>query len=348
MKYKLIGVHLMNIHEGKKDETNIGDYIQSLASAQFCPSIDGFINREELKSYDGEECKMIMNGWYMFNVDEWPPSSKIIPLFVALHFNTLAKEKLLSEESINYLKQHEPIGCRDKNTEKMLREHGVNAYFSGCMTLTLGRKYHSDIKDGKYYFVDPYFVTHWNIKNVIRNAFYLLFHWRPINKIAKKFPGSKKGLRKRMILTTFYREYSKLFSKKILVNAQYINHQNEYYAYAFPTDEQRLAEAERLVKNYAKAKLVVTSRIHCALPCLGLETPVIYTYDEQQSEASSCRMDGIVQLFNCVRWDKDRLRYDELSNSYIDENTQLKNKETWRPLAVALTKRCIAFCNSKE
>lgn len=34
--------------------------------------------------------------------------------------------------------------------------------------------------------------------------------------------------------------------------------------------------AKYLIRKYAKAKLVVTSRIHCALPCLGIETPVIF------------------------------------------------------------------------
>lgn len=41
MQYKLLSV------EGER-ETNIGDYIQALASRQFLPHVDGFINREEL------------------------------------------------------------------------------------------------------------------------------------------------------------------------------------------------------------------------------------------------------------------------------------------------------------
>ena len=56
--------------------------------------IDGFIQREELKDYDSEECKVIMNGWYMHHPEQWPPSDKIHPLFVAFHINSLAKELL--------------------------------------------------------------------------------------------------------------------------------------------------------------------------------------------------------------------------------------------------------------
>ena len=40
MKYKLLAV-------STEREVNIGDYIQALASAQFLPHIDGFIQREE-------------------------------------------------------------------------------------------------------------------------------------------------------------------------------------------------------------------------------------------------------------------------------------------------------------
>lgn len=58
-------------------ETNIGDYIQALASAQFLPHIDGFINREKLKDYKEEPCSVIMNGWYIHNPEQWPPSNKI-------------------------------------------------------------------------------------------------------------------------------------------------------------------------------------------------------------------------------------------------------------------------------
>ena len=165
MKYKLLSVK-------EQEGLNIGDYIQALASSQFLPQIDGFIDREKLKDYDGEECKLIMNGWYMHNAQQWPPSSKIIPFYVAVHFNSTVKDKLLSDESIAYLKKYEPIGCRDTNTVKLLQSKGVNAYFSGCMTLTLGRNYHSEIKENKYYFVDPYFVTHWNLYTILYNAIY--------------------------------------------------------------------------------------------------------------------------------------------------------------------------------
>lgn len=84
MNYKLLSV-------STEGQVNIGDYIQALASKQFLPHLDGFIQREELKGYNEEECKVIMNGWYMHHPENWPPSNKIIPLYVAFHINSLAK-----------------------------------------------------------------------------------------------------------------------------------------------------------------------------------------------------------------------------------------------------------------
>ena len=39
---------------------------------------------------------------------------------------------------------------------------------------------------------------------------------------------------------------------------------------------KRFKEAEELLRRYAQAKLVITSRLHCALPCLAFDTPVIF------------------------------------------------------------------------
>jgi hypothetical protein len=338
MKNKLLAVSTVA-------EINIGDYIQALASSQFLNKLDGFVQREYLNAYDGEETKMIMNGWYMHHPENWPPSSKIIPLFVSFHINSLAKEYLLSESSLNYLKKHEPIGCRDILTTNRLKEKQINAYFSGCMTLTLGKKYKSERKDDTIYIVDPYFDTNWTIFTIINHLTYLVTHWKSISHIAKKFPGKQNFMKKKMKLTTFYKEYIKFFSQSTLLNAEYIGQQNSKITEDFNSEEEFLGEAERLVKKYAKAKLVITSRIHCALPCLGLETPVIYIEDMYQSEASACRLDGLRELFNIINWNKNHLETTFDIKGKITITNTPKNKDKWKVLANELTKRCVNFLN---
>ena len=336
MKYKLLGV-------STEKELNIGDYIQALASSQFLPSLDGFVQREQLKEYHEDETKMIMNGWYMHHPENWPPSELIHPLYVAFHMNVLAKDSLLNAESIAYFKKHEPIGCRDHQTVRTLQSKDVKAYFSGCMTLTLGQKYYNKEKEDKCYFVDPYFKTDWSLFSVIRNAIYLLTHWKSISIISSKYPESKTGLRKKMILTTFYREYKKIFTKETLLNAEYINQQNETIKSSSKTEFDYLYEAEKLVKKYAKAKLVVTSRIHCALPCLGLGTPVIYTEDHHQSEASRCRLEGLRELFTILTWNRGKLFPEFVISDKISKNNYPKNKNNWKIIAENLIERCQNF-----
>lgn len=40
--------------------------------------------------------------------------------------------------------------------------------------------------------------------------------------------------------------------------------------------KERLKNAESFLERYKKAKLVITSRLHCALPCIAFGTPVIF------------------------------------------------------------------------
>lgn len=302
MKYKLLAV-------STERRVNIGDYIQALAAAQFLPKTDGFIRREKLKDYDGEECKVIMNGWYMYHTEQWPPSEKIHPLFVALHINVSAKNGFISKESIDYLKRFQPIGCRDYHTRDLLLSKGVDAYFSACLTLTLGMKYKSAERENKCYFVDPYIPKKKKVYDELSNTFWLLTHlntWNAIGKIARKWPY-KRHLKKYIHVCRFYRTYIKFFTKEILTEAEYISHWDRNYLSESKTEEEWLAEAKRLIYKYSKAKLVVTSRIHCALPCLGLETPVIFTEKPKQSDISKCRMGGIHDLFNIISFNGKEL-----------------------------------------
>ena len=136
MKYKLLSVNKVPFIETR----NIGDYIQALAASQYYPQIDGFIDREELDEYEGEEAKVIMNGWYMHSPEHWPPTDRIRPLLVSFHICSAVKDFFTAERSLAWLKKHEPVGCRDKFTEELLGNCGIRTWFSACLTLTLGMK----------------------------------------------------------------------------------------------------------------------------------------------------------------------------------------------------------------
>ncbi|HIP92256.1 MAG TPA: hypothetical protein EYH25_02205 [Thermotoga sp.] len=128
---------------------NLGDDIQALAAKQFLPRVDVILDREFLNQVSSKDIiKVIMNGWFTHRPDNWPPSFNIEPLFISFHISPAIANKLLSRKTVEYLKKYEPIGCRDEYTRDLLKSKGVDAYFSGCLTLTLDYGY-SHLKNPK-------------------------------------------------------------------------------------------------------------------------------------------------------------------------------------------------------
>ncbi len=60
-------------------------------------------------------------------------------------------------------------------------------------------------------------------------------------------------------------------------------------AFALLNNEQRLQYAVKLLKMYSRAKCVVTTRLHAAMPCLGLKTPVLLITNKNDSRFSGLR-----------------------------------------------------------
>lgn len=339
MKYKLLSVNNGPVQ-------NIGDYIQALAASQFLPTIDGFINREELDTYNDEESVVIMNGWFMHNPSKWPPSSKIKPLFISFHVNESSKEKLLTNDGVNYLKSHEPIGCRDYHTVKTLTDAGINAYFSGCLTLTLGNTFSVDSHDGGYYFVDPMIPRSQDFISRCKDVASLFFHFKDVLDLSNRFQITSNKIRNLFLNARFYRCYTAIFEREIVMKGTYITQQSLYYGSQLKTDHDKLKEAERLVKLYANAQMVVTSRIHCALPCLGLSTPVCFVKKEDDSFISACRFDGLLDLFNVVLCSDKQLKKNFETTGLLGRNNMLRNKDTWKDISSKLSNTCTAFVNS--
>ena len=336
---------LMVVKNETDEKINIGDYIQALAAKQFVGDTDVYIEREtDLKAYDGEPVKMIMNGWYMNHTENWPPSPKIQPLYVALHINKSGLPGFVREESIRYFKQHEPIGCRDTNSAEILQEKGVDAYFSGCLTLTLGRNYKSERKSGKVYIVEPHCVKSISFRREkllsLKLITFLLCHWGDVKKIAAK----KKDKGKYALINNAYylMTFSKRFDYKMLVEAEYINQYNYDIIKEYPTNKKLMEYAEELVKKYAEASCVITSRIHCALPCLGIETPVIYVENTRDNIYSTMRFGGLKDLFNVMVWDGKKLSGLECGYKINTQNFP-RNKETWKKYANSLINKCVDF-----
>jgi hypothetical protein len=101
----------------------------------------------------------------------------------------------------------------------------------------------------------------------------------------------------------------------------------------------RREKAERLLSTYAGARCVVTSRLHCALPCLALGTPVLFI----PSMAHPWRLQP---AFDLARWTtaEDFLA----GRDGFDVRSPPPNPERHRPLADHLARTCRAFVGGED
>ena len=129
---------------------NIGDEIQSLAASRFLPKVNDFVPREQINNYvspSKNKIKLIMNAWWMWQPENFLPSSFIDPLLISMHINESIRDTFLNNQVKDYLTKYGPVGCRDLDTCNWLIENGVPAYFSSCLTITLQRSNKSPRKD---------------------------------------------------------------------------------------------------------------------------------------------------------------------------------------------------------
>lgn len=307
---------------------NIGDNIQSLAAKQFLTQVDEYVNREKLEEYAGQKIKMILNGWFTHNIHNWVPSDDIEPLFVSFHMNNTAAPHMLTEKGMSYLKKHQPIGCRDQFTVDILKEKGIDAYFTGCLTLTLDTyKVDDSLRGEDIYVVDP------------------LYGYATSRKVTRNYKTFIKSILNGKLFKLNKREkhIKSIIDESLLQSAIFINQEPPAKQY---TDAEKFEMAEDLLHKYAKAKLVITSRIHCALPCLAMGTPVIFI-NGFETFVDSCRFEGIVDLFNRIDIDPKtgewKANFDLKGKIYKD--TIVKNLEKHHEIADALKKKCNDFIN---
>lgn len=225
----------------KSRPINIGDAIQSYAVKLLYKEmgIDEKdiipIPRYDLKDYAGEECICVVNGItdnyeYAYDNDFLPASDNIHVIVMSLHLH-----RKIFDDEYNFYKKCGSIGCRDFYTMEFFKKLGLDAYMSGCLTLTFPKRSQEIAqKANKKYFIDIE------------------------NDIFDKIPSEiKEG---GLIMSNIYRHQNDGKSVRLTEDETYEEHM---------IAEQRI----QLLRD--TAKLVVTGRLHIAAPCLAMGIPVI-------------------------------------------------------------------------
>ena len=281
-----------------KSTDNLGDDIQTYAAMKFLPHIDYYIDRENLSCFvpdQKEYVSMIMNGWFIHNKLAWPPSPYINPLLISMHFKVLEDtdvgDAYLKDFGGDFLKQYGPVGARDFETIKRLEKNNIDAYFSGCMTLTL-EKFCKIKKKKKICLVDV------------------------SNEVISKVRESTKH----EIEVLSHTLNSKETEKKSI--------------------NERMDDVEKILKKYQESKLVITTRLHVALPCLAIGTPVILIHKEVFDED---RLGTFFKFFSNYI-DEDFLKMD--IKQILDKPK--KNSKEFLKIKKELEKRCKDFIRKCE
>lgn len=235
-----------------RDCINIGDTIQSVAVQRLLPRVDLYIDRDYITEYKGELCLVVMNGWFLLHYKNWPPPSNIVPLFFGFH----AHEERVVREHVSYFKQWEPIGCRDLYTMQLCVEEGIQAYFSGCLTLTLKNTQPLQQRQGIYVV---------NCKKPVQ------------------------------------------LPPEVESEAIHISHGIS----AATSIEDKIREARGLLNLYQKAELVITSLLHCALPCAAFNTPCLFV-PEDENDTRFSGYKGFLDYWNGEVWRQPVLKLNKL------------------------------------
>lgn len=92
--------------------------------------------------------------------------------------------------------------------------------------------------------------------------------------------------------------------------------------------EERFAYVENILKTYQSSKMVITTRLHCARPCLALGVPVLLVYDGTDIDISN-RLSKYTKMVNYVSKEEFQKNYDNLIKNIKDNpNEFTKYKKT--------------------
>ena len=346
---------LIIVNEGTSPTFNVGDYMQALAALQFLPSGTApiLLERDDLSRTSDEHgmVKVIMNGWWMSCPSNFPPASSIQPLYRSFHLRPRIEKFFFTTDTISHLKKYQPIGCRDTNTAEMMQAHGIKAYFSGCLTLTLGLSYkHMSQDSSPIYIIDP-FVGKFLCKDMflsmsitLRCLYTLLFRSSLIIKVANRIKEtcpSKQGSGLWQYATRICAIYASSIDHALLENAIYRTHMIP--AKCIGSHTERLEYARQLLSDYSKAKFVITSKLHCGLPCLGIGTPVVFV--AASAMFRSGRLGGIIDLFRfaLIKKGKCILNSKDFQQKSIGRTYHFSNYDRYMKYADDLMSDCQDF-----
>lgn len=260
---------------------NLGDYTQAAAAIAITGRPDDavFLHREHLDIYRGKRIPVICNGWFS-HYPVKPPSSQLVPVYISLHISEQAKQWFAEPLMLAHLSEFAPIGCRDHATLEFLLGHGVDAYYSACITLALGKEYESyaQIKGATcddVYLVDPVVLPPNAIYSKLSVLIKGLLHAPLIPRAWRLARQKNSVINKLVYLLILFGIYGGLIRALGKNNIKFFTQLTPIgmgSARCLGLIENSIDN----IKTYLAARAVITSRIHVALPATSAGAKVVF------------------------------------------------------------------------
>lgn len=236
--------------------TNLGDDIQSIAAQQFLPRVDIHVDRDMLDEYhDTIPTAVICNGWWTHRSTTWPPPPSIKPLLISMHICD-APDVIKQFTSPELRAFYEQHGpVGCRDTRTLEILQDAGVPSYFSGCLTLTLPRYNGTREGPVVFVDAF-----GDKDLAHTSSYIRNMWW------------------------------KTIPVQVRSDAHFVTH----HLSSPCSVEHRFERARTLLGLYRTARLVVTSRIHCALPCLAMGTPVVMI----TPDAGLSRLAGLSDLLN--------------------------------------------------
>jgi hypothetical protein len=285
------------------DTLNLGDDIQALAALRLMPRVDCLAFRDKLAEFaaaPGTRAKIIMNGWFMGS-KSWPPPDTLDPLFVSFHLGQYRYSEYFNrlERSFLFSRTQRHFMLSDKSLAYFKKHEPI-----GCRDLTTMEALRTEG-------IDAYFSACLTLTLKTEASD------RPRRDILIVEPNLDIG------------ELFRAIPGKLQERVVFLSHQTDLRG----PPALRMNTAADLLERYAHAHLVITSRLHCALPCLALGTPVLFIPPRHDLK----RFAGISELLTIPETADGQLA------ESIPWETPTPNPTAYRALADKLEAQCRTF-----
>uniref|UniRef100_A0A0G4GJV2 Sugar phosphate transporter domain-containing protein n=1 Tax=Chromera velia CCMP2878 TaxID=1169474 RepID=A0A0G4GJV2_9ALVE len=268
----VLDTHPLDRHTEPDVRKNLGDMAQGFGSMHYLPRVDTTICRDKmaddaprvLRETGKENIFMVANAWYGHWEQQWPPHESTRAVMLAVHLNPEVEKPFRSEAAMSwyksYVERYGPIGVRDVASAKMLSRKPDVPHFFSTCCTLLME--------------NPFEVLHrLGGPPLVREGVV-------VSDPKLNMDGYKTVVPERIL-------NSAILATQESVSADGLGWSD------FDTEFCRLL-------TLAKAKLVVTTRIHVALPSVAFGTPVVFLDDGNPAGGAGGRLEGLMQFFHTI------------------------------------------------